>query len=63
MIRRLNRSQKEALSDFFNNIAVAWCVALFATPTFIPTYNPLTLISYSVSMIAAIIIALLLRKE
>lgn len=63
MIQQLNKSQRLLLSDFFNNIAVAWCVALFATPTFIPAYSPLTLLTYSVSMVAALVIALLLRKE
>jgi len=60
---KLNKSQRELLSDFFSNLSLAWCIALFATPTFIPAYNPLTLITYSASMVVALLIALVLRKE
>lgn len=51
----LNRSQKESLSDFFNSIAVAWFVALFATPAFnLGNYTLLTLLVYGVTILAAL---------
>ncbi len=63
MIKRLDRSQKEALSNFFNNIAVAWFIAIFVSPSLASGFSWLTFIAYSFNMIGALYISMALLKE
>lgn len=53
-----NPSQRKALSQFFNNIAVAWFVVAFATPNLATQFHMLTLLGYIINMIGALYIAL-----
>lgn len=59
----LTSGQKQSLSTFFNNIAVAWFVAIFITPTLISNVKLLTIIAYAVNMIVALYLSLFLLKE
>jgi len=60
---QFNISQKQAFSTFFNNLAVAWFVALFASPTIARDINWLTLIQYLVNMFLALFVSIYLLKE
>lgn len=58
----LNLSQKKALSNFFSNVAVAWFVALFITPS-IRDIDPLTVLRFIANMVFALYLSLFLLKE
>jgi hypothetical protein len=58
----LNKSQKEKLSDFLNNIAVAWFSGAFIASSLLST-NWLTFIIYLVNMSVALGFSLYLVKE
>lgn len=59
----LNSSQRKALSQFFNNIAVGWFVAAFVTPNLASQFQLLTLIGYLINMIGALYISLWFINE
>ncbi len=60
---KLNSFQKEALSSFFNNIAVAWFIAAFITPVISSEIKALTTLQFIVNMMGALYISLFLLKE
>ncbi|MBI2033088.1 MAG: hypothetical protein HYT10_01335 [Candidatus Levybacteria bacterium] len=53
-----NKKQKEAMSDFFRNVAVGWLTAAFTLPYVLTPYDFLTQIKYLVSMGFALYISL-----
>lgn len=60
----LNTKQRESLSSFFNNIAVAWFVALFVVPKISREFDVLTVIRFIANIIGTLTISLyFLRKE
>lgn len=63
IIIKLTKEQKNLMAEYFKDLAVAWTVAVFATPTFFPETQPLTVLFYAVNIIIAIALALLLTKE
>lgn len=58
-----NKNQREGLSSFFNNIAVAWFVGLFVVPRLSGEFDILTVIRFIVNIIGALAISLYFLKE
>lgn len=58
----LNFEQRKALSNFCINIAVAWFVAIFATPSITDEIDWLLLIRYCANIILALVIGIYFLK-
>lgn len=58
-----NPAQRESLSSFFNNIAVAWFVGLFVVPKLTPDFDALTVLRFLGNMAGALILSLLFLRE
>ncbi|MBP9719373.1 MAG: hypothetical protein KBD46_02805 [Candidatus Levybacteria bacterium] len=63
MIWRLNKNQKNTLSDFLKDIALAFFIGLFVVPKLSSDFDTLTTIKYLVNIGMYLTAALLLRKE
>jgi hypothetical protein len=60
---QFNIEQRKSLAAFFNSLAVAWFVALFATPSVAKDVSLLTLIQYLVNMLLALFFSLYFLKD
>lgn len=58
-----NTKQREAMSDFFRNVAVGWFTAAFTIPYLISPYDFLTQLKYVGSMGVALYISLHLLED
>ena len=63
MVIKLNSEQRKSLASFFNSLAVAWFVAVFATPIIAFDITALTIVRYLVNMVSALVVAHYLLKD